>query len=324
MTYCHKVMIWTIQIWYSQSSTRGTRLYYSLQRAISELIISFSNYHQLPAMIDVANSSGTDGTPSDLALNIANLNDNPPGPTFNPLFEQPTPFSGLEQQYVPHYDENMSTPSNYALCRYQPYFDIVQKHIMLIDQQEFLQSVVPMETHQCMALKYATALSGSTACGELSLAMKSYTSARFHLEQAENLADNSSFLNVETVQALLLVARFEFTHISGPKGLLTIARAMQLLSLLGYDMLDQASAEGERESSQMRLPKTHSPGCIQMIRRTFWIAFAMHCNAAASFSCCIPVKDNGVSLYLFRLAAFLCDQQLQPRSAPQFQFPTQQ
>ncbi|KAL2819697.1 hypothetical protein BJX63DRAFT_381476 [Aspergillus granulosus] len=234
-----------------------------------------SNYHQPPAMIDVVNSAGTDGTPSGLDLNMANLKDNPPGPTFNPQFEQPTPLSGLEQQY-------------------QPYFDIVQKHMMLIDQQEFWQSVVPMETHQCMALKYAAALSGSTACGDSALAMESYIAARFHLERAENLADNSSFLNLETVQALLLVARFEFTHISGPKGLLTIARAMQLLSLLGYDMLDRTSADGERDSSPMMLPKTHSPGCIQMIRRAFWIAFAMHCNAAASFSCCIPVKDSEI------------------------------
>ncbi|KAE8555849.1 hypothetical protein EYB25_000547 [Talaromyces marneffei] len=126
--------------------------------------------------------------------------------------------------------------------------------------------------------------------------MESYTAARFHLEQAEILADNSSFLNIETVQAFLLVARFEFTHISGPKGLLTIARVMQLLSLLRYDVLDQTSAEGELylDSYQMRLPQNHSPRCIQMIRRTFWIAFAMHCNAAASFSCCIPVKDNGI------------------------------
>ncbi|OQE04967.1 hypothetical protein PENVUL_c028G00235 [Penicillium vulpinum] len=241
----------------------------------SNMEFDLSNFHQPPTMIDVVNSSGTDGTPSDLDLDMANLKDNPPGPTFNPLFEQPTPFSGLEQQY-------------------QPYFDIVQKHMMLIDQQEFLQSVVPMDTHQCMALKYATALSGSTACGELALAMESYIAARFHLERAENLADNSSFLNHETVQALLLVARFEFTHISGPKGLLTIARAMQLLSLLGYDVLDQTSAEGERDSSQMMLPKTHSLGHIQMLRRTFWIAFAMHCNATASFSCCIPVKDSGI------------------------------
>lgn len=50
-------------------------------------------------MIDVVNSSSTDGTPSDLDVNMAHLKDNPGGPTFNPQFEQPTP---LEQQYVPH------------------------------------------------------------------------------------------------------------------------------------------------------------------------------------------------------------------------------
>lgn len=256
-------------------------------------------------MIDVVNSSGTDGTPPDLDLNIENLRDNPPGPKFNPLFEQPTTFSGLEQQYVHLYDRNMNIPSNDVSYRYQPYFEMVQKHMMLIDQQEFLQSVVPMKTHQCMALKHAVALSGSTACGESALAMESYIAARFHLERAENLADDSSFLNLETLQALLLVARFEFTQISGPKGLLTIAHAVQLVSLLGYDVLDRALAEGKRDSSQTMLPRAQGSGCIQTRRRTFWIAFAMHCNAAASFQCCIPVKDSGVSFYCLRLAGFL-------------------
>ncbi|KAJ5164770.1 uncharacterized protein N7500_006600 [Penicillium coprophilum] len=254
--------------------------------------IDYSN--MLPAMSNIVNSSVTDGTPSDLDLNMTDLKDNPPGPTFNPFFEHPTPFSGMELQYVPHYNKIMKLSSKAVSCRYQPYFDIVQKHIMLIDQREFLRSVVPMKTHQCMSLKYATALSGSTACGETALAMESYIAARFHLERAENLADNSTFLNLETVQALLLVARFEFIHISGPKGLLTIARATQLLSLLGYDVLDRTSSEGEQNSSHVMPPKSHSPGCIQMIRRTFWIAFAMHCNAAASFACCIPVRDSGI------------------------------
>ncbi|GFF46564.1 hypothetical protein IFM46972_08073 [Aspergillus udagawae] len=234
-----------------------------------------SSHHQPPTMVDAVNSSGTDEAHSNLYMNMSSLKDKPPGSLFNSPFEQATPLFGLEQQ-----------------C--QSYFDVVQKHMMLIGQQEFSHSIIPMEAHQCMALKYAAALSGSSACGESALAMESYLAARFHLEKAENLADNSSFLNIETVQALLLVARFEFTHISRPKGLLTIARTMQLISLLGYDMLDQTSAERESDSSQIMLPKSHSSGCLQKIRRTFWIAFAMHCNATATFPCCIPVKYNKI------------------------------
>ncbi|GFF94993.1 hypothetical protein IFM53868_07794 [Aspergillus udagawae] len=226
-------------------------------------------------MVDTVNSSGADEAHSNLYMNMSSLKDKPPGSLFNSPFEQATPLFVLEQQ-----------------C--QSYFDVVQKHMMLIDQQEFSHSIIPMEAHQCMALKYAAALSGSSACGESALAMESYLAARFHLEKAENLTDNSSFLNIETVQALLLVARFEFTHISRPKGLLTIARTMQLISLLGYDMLNQTSAERESDSSQIMLPKSHSSGCLQKIRRKFWIAFAMHCNATASFPCCIPVKYNKI------------------------------
>ena len=166
---------------------------------------------------------------------------------------------------------------------------------MLIDQQEFLQSIISVEAHQCMALKHAVAMSGSSACGESALAMESYWAARYHLERAENMTDNSSFLNIETVQALLLVARFECTHVSGPKGLLTIARLMQLIGLLGYDMLDQSSSEEEKDSCHILMSKSHSSGNVQKIRQTFWIAFSIHCNATASFPCCAPVKDEGVS-----------------------------
>ena len=175
---------------------------------------------------------------------------------------------------------------------------------MLIDRQEFLQSIVSVEAHQCMALKHAVAMSGSSACGESALAMESYLAARYHLERAENMADNSSFLNLETVQALLLVARFECTYISGPKGLLTIARLMQLIALLGYDILDQGPSEDENTNCPSLLSKAQCPGNLQKIRQTFWIAFSIHCNATASFPCCVPVKEEGVSLSLFTKTVF--------------------
>lgn len=92
---------------------------------------------------------------------------------------------------------------------HQSYFDIVQRHLPLIEPQVFSKSTMGNDTHQCKALKLAVAMSGATACGESSLAMEQYSTTRFHIERAESLADNSSFLNLETAQTLILVARFE-------------------------------------------------------------------------------------------------------------------
>ena len=166
---------------------------------------------------------------------------------------------------------------------------------MLIGQQEFLQSTIFVETHQCQALKHAVAMSGFNACGESKSATESYFAARFHLERAENMADNSSFLNAETVQALLLVARYECTHVSWPKALLTISRLMQLISLLGYDMLDQNLPEDEESSSHILLPRSYSSESVEKIRQTYWIAFSIHCNAAATFPSYVSIKDKDVS-----------------------------
>ncbi|RDL39999.1 uncharacterized protein BP5553_04339 [Venustampulla echinocandica] len=257
-----------------------------------------SSYYQLPTPVDHANGSSPDVTQLELDLNmndprievfsVSDLNaasyswpsstmviEKPLDPSLDKRFERATPVVGIERQ-----------------C--QPYFEIVRKHIMIIDQQEFLQSIISVEKHQCMALKHAVAMSGSNACGESELAMESYLAARFHLERAENLADSSSFLNIETVQALILVARFECTHVSGPKALLTIARLMQLIGLLGYDRLDQSSPEDDDDSSHILVPNPHSSGSLQKIRQTYWVAFSIHCNAAASFPSCLPVKDKDI------------------------------
>jgi hypothetical protein len=168
---------------------------------------------------------------------------------------------------------------------------------MLIDQQEFFQSLIFMETHQCKSLKFAVAMSGSNACGDSALAVESYFMARYHMGKALGLRDGSSFLNLETIQASLLIARFEFTYYSGPKGLLTLASLMQLIGLLGYDKLDQSSSEDEIHSSNISQSQSDTFGNLQKKRQTFWIAFSMHCNAAANFPCCVPVKDEDVSSF---------------------------
>jgi hypothetical protein len=169
---------------------------------------------------------------------------------------------------------------------------------MLVDHQEFFQSLIFVETHQCKALKFAVAMSGLHASGESVMAVECYSIARYHMQRALGLLEGSSFLNIETVQASLLIARYELTHYSGPKGLLTLVGLMQLIRLLGYDVLDQGSSESEKHNSSILQSQPPNTSAIsQKIRQTFWIAFALHCNAAANFPSCLPVKDEGVSSF---------------------------
>lgn len=91
---------------------------------------------------------------------------------------------------------------------------------MLVDQQEFFQSIIFADSHQCKSLKFAVAMSGLHASGESMMAGECYTIAQYHTQRALGLLDGSSFLNIESVQASLLIARYEFIHYSGPKGAL--------------------------------------------------------------------------------------------------------
>lgn len=61
-----------------------------------------------------------------------------------------------------------------------------------------------------------------------------YTAARYHLEQAELGSGTSSFWNVETAQALVLVARFEFEHFACPRAMITMSRLFALMSILSH------------------------------------------------------------------------------------------
>ena len=84
-------------------------------------------------------------------------------------------------------------------------------------------------------------------------------------------------------------------RVSTPKGILTIVQAVHLISLLGYDVLDNPSTEDEQPSFTSSPAKVSPfPRETEVLRRVFWIAFAMHCQAASLFPRCLPTKEERV------------------------------
>jgi hypothetical protein len=180
----------------------------------------------------------------------------------------------------------------------------------LIDPTDFLQSSESTTTThslQTQALKYAVAMSGASAIKDSTgLEQQCYMAARSRLEMAETQTDNSSFLNLETAQTLILVARYEFTHTNSARALITAARLMRLLSLLKYDTLDSFPSLVETDNSQ-KLPQVqeHSSAKVQEMRRTFWIAFSLHCYSATNFAGCGPIEIEMVCREIFELTLLL-------------------
>ena len=186
---------------------------------------------------------------------------------------------------------------------FDTYFSVVQRHLPLIDRDRFLSSTIKADNHQSQALRCAVAMSGASSLQDGEVSASLYKEARLHMERAQTEVDNSSFLNLETAQAMVLIARFEFP-LAKQRALLTLASLMQLLTLLGYDRLDGKSADREFPS-------------IEEKRCTFWIAFCMHCNASGTIPHALSSMPNEVCL-LRQASALERTNTIKFRSSPCF------
>ncbi|KAM5444665.1 hypothetical protein MferCBS31731_000119 [Microsporum ferrugineum] len=193
---------------------------------------------------------------------------------------------------------------------FQAYYDLVQKHLQLIGQMELLQSILSINTHQGQALRYAVGMAGAGTCeNSQHLQQQCYVAARFHLEMAETQTDSSSLLSLETVQALILVARFEFTHAREATALITTARLSRLLSLLGYDKLGGYDARTDKDG-------VLSPVRLEEMKRTFWIAFLIKCHASTRCTGWEPIAIDEIHTVLpSKLATAESDQGIFIRDA---------
>lgn len=184
--------------------------------------------------------------------------------------------------------------------RFAAHFSIVQKHFPLINKDDFLEETLLRADHQSNALHCAVAMSGAVATRQPeSLCEQYYASARYHLEKAETQADDSSMLNLQTVQAMILLVRFEFCCKARPRAFLNMARLMQLVNLMGYDNLDGQKARpiSLDNGSHPRVPSQgEGRAKLQDERLAFWIAYAIYCNYSTDLTYCGPIEADQVRL----------------------------
>ena len=164
---------------------------------------------------------------------------------------------------------------------FEIHFDVVQKHLPLLDPAKFWHLANHIDIHhQHLALKYAVGMSGASSARTSTLLEEQYyMSARHHVDKAEAQADGASCWNIETVQTLILIARYEFTKAVPARALLTMSRLMRLIGLLGYDRVDRQSKENDINPRSYFALKMDPPVESEEARRVFWIAFSMDCHA---------------------------------------------
>lgn len=178
----------------------------------------------------------------------------------------------------------MSSSSWLTKDSHQRYFDATQPIPSIINRDRFfcLATEIPIP-HQVNALRYAVAMAGASLSDDLPhLESLCYNSTRHYIELAEREDDGASFLNLEMLQALILIERHEFMEATtSARAWMTHGRTMRLVKLLGLHVMDADSAP--MELNRLCIPHSASPSPTDLDerRRTFWVAFNLDLFIAA-------------------------------------------
>ena len=190
--------------------------------------------------------------------------------------------------------------------RHQRYFEAIQPIPYVINRNRFywIISQYP-DKHQVSALSNAVAMAGAALSEDFPhVEAFFYHAVRHHIEQAERQEDGSNFQNLEIVQALLLILRFEFTETKSlARAWMTHGRVIRLLKLLSFDVLDAGDAL--LSSRTLRVPRATPMTSAEMdeIRRTFWVSFNMDFFISAFTQTTPMLQVHEVSFYAFFILA---------------------
>lgn len=99
-----------------------------------------------------------------------------------------------------------------------------------------------------------------------------YQSARELLGYLQVTAENSKIDRIEHVQALLILAIYEFTHHTFQRGWMSAGQGIRLVQLMNLHKIDlnKEGRAGPDEASGL-----DDPVCTEERRRVFWIAYIL-------------------------------------------------
>ena len=107
------------------------------------------------------------------------------------------------------------------------------------------------------------------------LSVKFYLEARKYIEVIEAEAPNRIF-TVPALQALILLALYEFKHTCFTRSWVSVSRATWLAHSLGLHRMDTIKHEGPSTMLNI-LPRTDDAMELEERRRTFWVMLQLNC-----------------------------------------------
>lgn len=161
---------------------------------------------------------------------------------------------------------------------HQRYFEATRTMPLIISHERFFRLLNEQPVrHQANALSHAVAMAGASLSDDFPhLESLCYYSARHYVEMAERQEDGADFLNLEMLQALLLIIRFEFSEAgSKARAWMTQGRATRLAKMLCLDAVDADRFPLSQDSLRFPMMPAVTAAELEERRRTFWVAFNM-------------------------------------------------
>ena len=216
-------------------------------------------------------TSFTDGADTNMSLDWVNQ----PLAALEPLDN--VLLNGPQSSFQSSLEEDLS-PTDLGVL-HDHYFESVYPSFPFVNRDRFMADSTGGGSPAMCALIYAVALAGCAHSSEdPNRQLMCYNLAREHAERCEreNLLNDLNFL-----QALLLVGRFEAMSRKLERSWLTLGRAAMLCRLLELHRMDenvhrQGMQNGEtRGSSLLSFSHTEDPVLLEERRRTFWALYIL-------------------------------------------------
>jgi len=282
-----------------------------LQHTAASTPMDLDNMRETSAVIDAA-TNGSFVPDVDLFTSFPEGMDS--GMTFDWMNQPLTTLEpmddlllNLPQKAIQSGPEEDLSPADMRLL-HDRYFESVYYSFPFVNRDRFLVESTVSGGPAVKALVYAVALAGCCRTTPEDSERQSicYRLARDYAERCER-EDYMSDLNF--LQALLLIGRFEAMSRKLERSWLTLGRAAMLCRLLRLHRMDEVSHDQSTESGESQnsslfsLPHTEDLVLLEERRRTFWALYILesYVKTRSGLQCQLgDVKVRNVNLYAFK------------------------
>lgn len=185
------------------------------------------------------------------------------------------------------------------IVSHQSYFNYVHAVLPMVNRHRFFGELeVSSHRPEMKSLSYSIALLGATVTPEQVEAERNfYHHAKKYLSIAESDDEAPGFNSLNMLQAVILIAYYEFRRTSFARAWLSLGRANRLAKMLGLYAMDQDDKVEPRSNFVLPLPEPAGLADMEERRRSFWVLFTFDAYASIRTGSKTSIDEEEVLFY---------------------------